>query len=248
MGRFWIIVFAIVTSWAISATGALGSNFFIGSWTYGGCTLHLKGPNALGDYAAETNFCSGEWAFVSEWRPKGNGVELLTILDKSVAVMALSQGNLVVKLADGKRIAFKRTTPVPRGAEAPMVSGGVAVEKPHAFVTGIKCVRRGTGDSCAASQDLGLPKALPRNSTAYTKSANVTVFGDLNFRAKIGFNQPIHFVIPAGTCVPIWACFDTDDTGPWCVTRLNGKQGYIAKFTERQNGDTQVNYGNGCSG
>lgn len=245
MRKFWIFVFMVATCWA---TGAAANNFYIGSWTYGGCTLHLKGANALGQYAAETNFCSGDWAFVSGWRPAGKGVELFTILNKSVASLSLSQGNLTVRLADGSRIAFKRTTPIPQGTEAPVAGGGTAAEKPHAFVAGIRCVRRGAGESCASEQDLGLPKGLPRNSTTYTKPANVTVFSGLNFRAKIGFDQSIHFVIPAGTCVPIWACFDTDDTGPWCVTRLNGKQGYIAKFSERQTGDVQVNYGNGCSG
>jgi hypothetical protein len=245
MRRVWIILFMAGMS---LATGALANNFYIGSWTYSGCTLHLKGPNALGQYAAETNFCSGDWAFVSGWRPTAKGVELYTILNKSVATLSLSQGNLTVRLADGSRIAFKRTTPILQGSEAPLASSGAPVGKTEPFVAGIGCVKRGAGDACASKQDLGLPKGLPRNSTTYTKAANVSVFSGLNFRAKIGFDQPVHFVIPAGTCVPIWACFDDDDTGPWCVTRLNGKQGYIAKFSERQNGEVQVNYGNGCSG
>lgn len=244
----WILA----VTWLTVFSGQASANtFYIGTWKYSGCVLHLKGSNALGDYAAETNFCSGDWAFVTGWRPTNNGVQLLTILEKSAATLTLANGDLVVTLNSGERIAFKRTTPPPAGRAPPTSAGGgsIPVYQPHPFVKGISCVWRGGGTSCATAYDLGLPQHLPRNSTNYTKSVNVTVFTGLNFRAKIGYDQPIHFQIPPGTCVPIWACFDTKDTGPWCVTRLNGKQGYIAKFSLRQSGgDMQVNFGNGCSG
>jgi len=230
---------------------ARADSYFLGSWTYGGCTVQLKGADALGHYAAETNFCSGEWAFVTGWRPSGSGVELLTTLNKSVAKLGLSNGNLEVRLDSGKVISFRRTTPAPSNAAPPVAagSGAVPVFQPHPFVTGIACVKRGSGETCASPYDLGLPRDLPRNSTQYTKAVNVTVLTGLNFRAKIGFNQPVLFTIQSGLCIPIWACFDTKDSGPWCVTKLNGKQGYIAKFSKRSDGKTmQVNFGNGCSG
>jgi hypothetical protein len=247
-----LVVVAMAFACILAAPGAgRADNYLIGSWTYGGCTLHLKGADALGHYAAETNFCSGEWAFVTNWRPFGSGVELLTTLNKSVARLGLANGNLEVRLDSGKLISFRRTTPVPGNARPPVTagSGSVPVFKPHPFVGGIPCVKRGSSETCASAYDLGLPRDLPRNSTQYTKAVNVTVFTGLNFRAKIGFDQPVFFTIQSGLCIPIWACFDTKDSGPWCVTQLNGKQGYIAKFSKRGDGKTmQVNFGNGCSG
>lgn len=241
-------IFLAMSALLLFGASAMADSYFIGTWKYGNCVLHLKGANALGEYAAETNFCSNEWAFVTTWRPTGDGVEVLTILKQSVARLSLQRDELVVRLNTGQRIAFQRTTPPPAGGRPPVAARGgtVPVYKPHPFVANQRCVKRGRSDRCASDYDLGLPRDLPRNSTAYTKSVDVTVFPPLNFRARIGFDQPIHFVIPAGTCIPIWACFETKDTGPWCVTRLNGKQGYVAKYSRRDDGSMQVNFGNGC--
>ena len=226
------------------------ANFLIGVWQYGGCVLRLKEPNALGQYAAETNFCSGQWAFVSTWRPWGSGAEVLTILNDSVARLSLENGELVTVLNTGKKIAFKRTSPPPAGSAPQVAAGGgrIAVLKPHPYVAGIPCVKRGSSDTCASAYDLGLPRSLPFNSTSYTRPVNVTVFTGLNFRAKIGYDQKVLFTIQSGLCVPIWACFDQMGLGPWCVTRLNGQQGYIAKFSKRSDGTMQVNFGNGFAG
>ncbi|MBO3760680.1 hypothetical protein [Ciceribacter sp. L1K22] len=244
--RCLLIAFGLML-WGVGTAGA--NNFYVGTWTYKGCTLHLKGGDILGNLQAETNFCSGDWAFVTQWRMSGDLVDLRTVLDKSVARLKPSGGDLVTYLSSGAEIRFKRTTPAPAGA-APRVagSGSVPVGAREAFVRGVSCVKRGSGDSCATDYELGLPTSLPRNSTAYTKPVNVTVLTGLNFRAKIGFDQPVHFSIPAGSCVPIWACFDTNGTGPWCVTRVNGKQGYLAMFSKRSSGEMQVNYTTGCAG
>lgn len=251
MRYFGAIVAGLLLFVAASAASfAADAQTYFGEWRAGNCVLRLKGPDLLNRYVAETSFCTNNWAFASTWAPTSNGITVMTMAGERVGTMSLENGDLILRLSNGKVVAFRRVGGAPppdRGLPARQESR-IPVTPPDPYVAGFSCVKRGAGNACASAYDLGLPRGLPYNSTRYTRPANVMVFGPLNFRAKIGFDQKIHFTIPGGLCVPVWACFDQLGLGPWCVTRLNGQQGYIAKFNRRPDGSMQVNYGNGCAG
>lgn len=249
-----ILTAALVVFGAFVASGGeAAAQGYSGVWRTGGCTLRLDAPGPFGTGRAETNFCSGELAFASQWRQTPGGVAVLTATNRVVANLSWDGRRLV-----GPGYAFSRGG----GGGGDALGGGFGpqFDIPNPFETprqarpqaqppqfpGGGCIRYGRNGGCVAGADLDVPNTIPRNADYDGRSAQVRVLVNVPFRARIGGDQPIHFRFVPGTCIPIYSCWDRGGT-PWCHSRLNGRSGYIAKHTV-QNGRIQhINFTNSCT-
>lgn len=220
-----------------------------GQWEYNGCRLTLDTLGPLNYGRAETNFCSGEWAFVTQWRPSQSGVQLMNPVNRVLVNLNYDGRRLFLTSNTGTAVVFRRTGQGGVAQMGPMGIPGFSIPNPFAPPQQPRqqnqgCIRHGQTDTCAQRTEIAVPNTVPRNAPADGRTAQGQIVMRVNYRAGPSLNAPIHFQLQPGTCFTISACQDAPD-GPWCRTRINGRDGYVTKIVNL-NGNRAITFTNGC--